>query len=148
MPVLLDTNILLRLLQPRHPHGFVAETAIAALRGKNEVLNITSQNLVEAWAVMTRPLSENGLGFTVEQATAETHALKGLFGLLPELPLHDIWESLVNTHRVSGKNTHDARLVAAMLAHQIGSILTFNVQDFARYPQVAVIDPKTLSSEN
>jgi predicted nucleic acid-binding protein len=64
---------------------------------------------------------------------------------LPEFPLHDIWERLVGLHRVSGKDTHDARLVAAMLAHQVGSILTFNVQDFARYPQVAVIDPKALS---
>jgi hypothetical protein len=66
MAVVLDRNILLRLLQPQHPHGLIAETAIAALRGKNEVLNITSQNLVESWAVMTRSLSENGLGLTVE----------------------------------------------------------------------------------
>ncbi len=94
---------------------------------------------------MTRSLSENGLGLTVEQAMVEMDALKRLFGLLPELPLHGIWEHLVAAHRVSGKNTHDARLVAAMLTHQVGSILTFNVQDFTRYPQVAVIDPTTLS---
>jgi hypothetical protein len=32
------------------------------------VLNLTAQNLVEFWAAITRPVDENGLGFTTEQA--------------------------------------------------------------------------------
>ena len=50
---------------------------------------------------------------------------------------------MVITYRVSGKNTHDPRLVAAMIVHGIGSILTFDVQDFARYTEIVVADPKT-----
>ncbi len=45
------------------------------------------------------------------------------------------WERLVTTHRVSGKNTYDARIVAAMNVHRITGILTVNVQDFTRYPE-------------
>lgn len=34
---------------------------------------------------------------------------------------------------VSGMRVHDARLVAAMLAHGLTHILTFNVKDCQRY---------------
>ncbi len=39
------------------------------------------------WAVATRPVAENGLGLTVEQAIKEVSALKSLFVVLPEMPL-------------------------------------------------------------
>jgi len=113
MAVLLDTNVLLRLLQPHHPHCPAAERALKTLRKRNEVLNLTAQNLVEFWAAVTRPPDENGLGFTTEQAIAEINALNRLFVLLPEAPLLKEWRRLVVAYRVSGKNTHDARLVAA-----------------------------------
>jgi predicted nucleic acid-binding protein len=56
MVVLLDTNILLRFLQPHHPHSPLAERALNILRTRNEVLNLTAQNLVEFWAAITRPV--------------------------------------------------------------------------------------------
>ena len=43
-------------------------------------------------------------------------------------------------YRVSGKNAHDARLVAAMVVHEIESILTFNTGDFLRYEEIRVLD--------
>ncbi len=42
-------------------------------------------------------------------------------------------------YRVSGKNAHDARLVAVMKPHGITRILTFNAADFARYPAVTAM---------
>jgi predicted nucleic acid-binding protein len=140
MAVLLDTNILLRLAQPHHPSAPVAARALRALRANNGMLHITQQNIVEFWAVATRPIAANGLGFSTEQATAEVETLKRLFVLLPELPLQDVWERLVADYRVSGKNAHDARLVAAMVVHGIESILTFNAQDFLRYGKIRVLD--------
>ncbi len=145
MAVLTDTNILLRLLQPHHPHCQIAERALDALRTQNEILNIASQNLVELWAVATRPFDQNGLGLTIEEATRELNQIKRFWVLLPDLPLFEEWERLVKAHRVSGKNTHDARLVAAMHVHGIGSILTFNANDFSRYTGITVIDPAAMS---
>jgi len=142
MAVLVDTNILLRISQPDTTHATIAERALDALRIRNEELRITSQNLVEFWAVATRSLTENGLGFTVEQAMAQMLALKQLFILLPEAPLQSVWERLVTSYRVAGKNSHDARLVAAMMVHGTRSILTFNVQDFTRYAEITVLDPR------
>jgi predicted nucleic acid-binding protein len=144
MPVLVDTNILIRLAQPHHPSAPAAARALRALRTANESLHITQQNLVEFWAVTTRPVTANGLGYTTEQAATEVGTLKRLFDLLPELPLHDEWERLVTHYSVSGKNVHDARLVAAMLVHGVGSVLTFNAQDFARYMEIRVLDAATV----
>ena len=48
-------------------------------------------------------------------------------------------------YRVAGKNTHDARLVAAMVVHGVSSILTFNIQDFTRYAEITIFDPRTLT---
>lgn len=145
MPVLLDTNILLRLLQPHHPHFLPAERSLTVLRRNGEVAHITFQNLVEFWTVITRPMSENGLGLTTEQAIAEVDNLTHLFVLLPEVPLLAVWEYLVAAYRVSGKNTHDARLVAAMMVHGVDRVLTFNTQDFRRYREITAIDPRAVS---
>lgn len=144
MPVLLDTNILVRALQPAHPHCSIAERAITSLHSRRETLWICAQNLMELWAVATRPARENGLGFSVAQTFQELAAIRQHFPLLPETPLYATWESLVTTHQVSGKNTYDARLVAAMLQHHMDSILTFNVQDFTRYRQIRVLDPQAV----
>jgi predicted nucleic acid-binding protein len=146
MAILIDTNILLRSLQPHHPHCAVVERALSALRTRNETLNVTAQNLIEFWAVATRSASENGLGVTVEMATRELSVLKRLFSLLPETtPIFEEWERLVTTRRVSGKNTHDARIVAVMNVHGVTRILTFNVQDFARYQDISAVHPETLA---
>ena len=92
-----------------------------------------------------RPVGDNGLGFTTEQAAVEIKSLLRLFALLPESPLFEEWRELVVKFRVSGKNTHDARLVAAMRVHGLRSILTFNNQDFTRYADITVLDPKNLA---
>jgi predicted nucleic acid-binding protein len=50
----------------------------------------------------------------------------------------------VIAHRVSGVHVHDAKLVAAMIVHGIDQILTFNVDDFARYSEIQVVHPRAI----
>ena len=77
--------------------------------------------------------------------TKEIAVLRRLFVLLPEpSAIFEEWERLVTTHRVSGKQVHDARLVAAMKLLGLKRILTFNVADFARYPDIEVIHPRSV----
>jgi predicted nucleic acid-binding protein len=45
----------------------------------------------------------------------------------------------------TGKSTHDARLVAAMRVHQVTHILTFNIQDFTRYPGINILSPQAIA---
>jgi predicted nucleic acid-binding protein len=98
----IDTNILLRAIQPHHPHCAHAERAVAALRGRKEVLHVAAQNLIEFWAAATHPTGENGLGMSIEQAIHELTAIKRLFSLLPEIPVLGEWEQLVASTQSSG----------------------------------------------
>src|ERR1700691_3252753 len=109
MAFLIDTNILLRTMQPHHPHCAPAERAVAALRSRNEVLHVAAQNLIEFWAAATRPEGENGLGMSIEAAIRELTAIKRLFSPLPEIPVFNEWEQLVVKHSVLGRRTHDTR---------------------------------------
>lgn len=80
MSVLLDTNILTRSAQPGHPMHKAAVDAVDILRTRGEQLYVVPQNMVEFWAVATRPISVNGLGMTPTQAQAELVLIKSLFG--------------------------------------------------------------------
>jgi predicted nucleic acid-binding protein len=147
MNVLLDTNILGRMIEVRHAQHRIAHDAADALGRRGDAPCLVPQVLYELWAVATRPTAANGLGFTPNQAAAELARLQGIFPLLPDTPdIFPEWQRLVVVHQVSGKPAHDARLVAAMAVHGVTHILTFNTQDFARYPGIAALDPAAVAA--
>src|SRR5947209_3852504 len=114
MNVLLDTNILGRMVEAGHAQHATATDAALIARGDTPCL--VPQVLYEFWVVLTRPLASNGLGYSPAQADAELTRLSALYPLLLDSPaIFTEWRRLVTTHGVSGKNGHDARLVAAML---------------------------------
>ncbi len=142
MSVLLDTNILTRSAQPGHPMHKDALEAVGLLKNANEDLCIVPQNLVEFWAVATRPLSVNGLEMTTAQAQTELRKIRSFFRFLADnSAIHHEWEMLVTNHQVSGRNTYDARIVAAMRIYGVSHLLTFNEQDFKRYHDITVMTP-------
>jgi predicted nucleic acid-binding protein len=145
MATLVDTNVLLRLLQPSHYQYGMADAALAGLRKEQADLCIAPQNLVEVWVVATRPVEKNGLGMSPLRIAAEIQAIRGLFRLLEgKAGIVREWEELVSSSRVSGKLAHDAHLVATMKVHAVKNILTFNVDDFGRFPEIRVLDPGKL----
>ena len=144
---LVDSNVLLRLLQPAHVHYPVASSAITGLRQQSVDLCIVPQNLVEFWAVTTRPLAGNGLGMSPLRVADEIRRLRNLFRLLEgAVGIADAWEKLVTGHLVSGKQAHDAHLVAAMNVYKIRRLLTFNGDDFKRFGEIQVIVPMSVSA--
>jgi predicted nucleic acid-binding protein len=54
-------------------------------------------------------------------------------------PKYFLVRSAVSTLEGQGVQVHDARLAAAMYAHGISHILTFNGNDFRRYPGISAI---------
>jgi predicted nucleic acid-binding protein len=143
MRILVDTNILVRILEPSSRLHNAAVESLANLRSDGESLYIVPQNLVEFWAIATRPLEANGLGLDTDSAKVQVDLIKLHFSLVPENELiFGKWQELVVTHQVIGKTTHDARIVAAMLANGLDTILTFNVSDFRRYASdITVLSP-------
>ena len=73
------------------------------------------QNLCEFWNVSTRPAANNAV--------------------LRELMV------LLRAHRVSGRQIHDARLAALILAYSLDGVVTFNTRDFVRYAGTNPIGP-------
>ena len=143
MRVLIDTNVLTRSVQPSHSMHAQAVNAVIELKIRGNDLCVCPQNLVEFWAVATRPESANGLGMSTSEAEIELSKIKSLFLLLEDnASIHAAWERIVIKYHVSGKNSHDARLVAAMKTHGLTQVLTFDGNDFKRYSDITVLSPR------
>jgi predicted nucleic acid-binding protein len=146
MGVLVDTNVLLRRIQPDHQHHAAAIESVARLLATGEQVYFTLQNISEFWNVMTRPIAANGLGFSPAFAVGEVGKIETVLTLLPDSPAaYEEWKRLVSTHAVSGAKVHDARLVALMSVHGIRRILTFNTEDFARF-EIEALHPSAVAT--
>jgi predicted nucleic acid-binding protein len=145
MKVLLDSNILIRWLEPDNPDQVIVVAALDRLMLSNADLCYTSQNLGEFWNAMTRPANRNGYGLSPEEADIRAIEVEAGFRLLPDSPaVHKEWRRLLVDYRVSGVQVHDARLVAAMRVHGVKRILTFNTKDFARFAKIETVHPLQL----
>ncbi len=143
MSYLVDTNVLLRFFELDDPlNDEIAET-IDVLTGSTDDVFICAQIVIEYWAVATRPAgSKNGLGLSTEEANTNITEIRTLMSCLPEpADMADRWQAVVNKHSVQGKQSHDARIAALMLAHGVTHLLTLNPDDFVRYDGVAPVTP-------
>lgn len=142
---LLDTNVILRFCNPSDVEHDLATEAIFYLLNQGDECFLTGQVLIELWVVATRPVEVNGLGWTTEKTRQIIDELLYRFPLLEESPqIFFSWLDLVTTNQVMGKRTHDARLMAVVLANNITHILTFNSSDFAVKSMITVICPQQL----
>ncbi|VXD13140.1 PilT protein [Planktothrix serta PCC 8927] len=142
---LLDTNVILRFCNPSDVQHDLATEAISYLLNQGDECFLTGQVLIELWVVATRPVEVNGLGWTTEKTRQIIDELLNRFPLLEESPqIFFTWLDLVTTNQVMGKRTHDARLMAVVLANNITHILTFNSSDFAVKSMITVICPQQL----
>jgi predicted nucleic acid-binding protein len=146
MSVLVDTNVLLRRIQPDHKDHTLAIDSVARLLGTGEPVYFSFQNISEFWNVMTRPITANGLGFSPAFALGEVGKIETVLEVLPDSPAaYGEWKRLVSAPAVSGVKVHDARLVAAMNVHGVRRILTFNTGDFARF-EIEALHPSAVMS--
>jgi len=143
---LTDSNILLRVGDPKSPLYTLTNTAINLLKAQSARICIVPQNLYEFYVVATRPASaRGGLGITPAQAKTEMIRLRGIFDFRPDTAdIFTEWADLVTLYGVSGVAAHDARLVAAMQVHGIANLLTFNAADFVRYTHITVLHPQNI----
>ena len=143
--ILVDANVLLRIVQIGHPHQQPALDAIAVLRLRDREQFVTCpQVLYEMYAVCTRPVDapNAGLGLTPAAAMAQVETAEHQFDLQPEpVTVVSRWKELVVKYGVTGKATHDARLAALMVEQEIPKLLTFNDSHFARYTEITVLNP-------
>jgi predicted nucleic acid-binding protein len=139
---LVDTNILLRLVQPDSPDYGTIRQCTDRLWERGADLFYTSQNLAEFWNVCTRPADRNGFGFSVAETDERATLIEAKFSFAADSEAtHQEWRKIVVATGVSGIQVHDARMVAAMRVHGIANLLTLNVKDFRRFSGITVLSP-------
>lgn len=147
MILLADTNVLLRFAIRQDPQHQIVRKAVRKLIGQSDEISIFPQSCIEFWNVATRPVKNNGFGYSCKDADFFLRLIERVFPLMSDdAGVYREWRKLVIDFGVSGIQVHDGRIVAAMLVHNITHILTFNTKDFARYSSIGVIaiDPKNV----
>jgi predicted nucleic acid-binding protein len=140
-----DSNILLRLVKRDHSQYPIVRRAIHSLGQNDRMPAYTLQNMTEFWNASTRPFEKNGFGLSIEETERNARDIERDFTFFPDTEaVYREWRKIVVQYRVAGVKVHDARLVAAMHAHGIADILTFNISDFARFTGITPIDPYSI----
>ncbi len=139
---LIDSNILLRWIQPGSPQRPAVRRALRTLIGRSDRLFITAQNQIEFWSVATRSAARGGLALSTAEADRKLRRMERLFHLLPDSPaILPVWRNLVVSVGVTDTRVHDARLAATMQVYGVTQILTFNTADFRHFPGIIPVDP-------
>jgi predicted nucleic acid-binding protein len=142
---LVDSNVLLRWVQPGSPQRPIVRRALRTLVRRGDTLCITPQNQIEFWSVATRSAIRGGLALSPAEADRKLRRIEGVFTLLPDSPaILPAWRQLVAAVGVSDTHVHDARLAAVMQVYSVTHILTFNVSDFLLFPGIIVVDPASV----
>lgn len=144
MLILADTGILVRLLERPDPQHMEVRDAVRVLRRRGHIGVIAHQNAAEFWNVCTRPMtSHGGLGLAIPEADRRLNIIERLFHVFSDsIAAYLLWRRLLIAG--AGVAVHDARLVAFMMTHGVGHILTLNSADFVRYPSIAVMTPASV----
>src|SRR4029077_12023274 len=99
MRYLLDTGILLRLVNRQSVgHDAIRET-VRTLKAQGHITLSSFQNRSEFWNVCTRPdMARGGFGLTVDEARRRLGVIEQIAPLLPDAPeVYDKWRELVVT---------------------------------------------------
>jgi predicted nucleic acid-binding protein len=132
--VLLDTNVLLAATSEGREEHARAVDALDRWPGSGVTLYASGQILREYLAVATRPAPQNGLGLTQSDAVANARAFRDRLRVLDETAqVRERLLGLLDETACTGRQIHDANVVATMLAHGLDVVVTMNVRDFARF---------------
>lgn len=130
----IDTNVLLAATDEGREDHDDAIGSLNAWPGLGLVLYTSGQILREYLAVATRPVVHNGLGMARPAAVANVRGLRTRLHLLAEdEKVADRLLELLDAVECTGKQVHDANVVATALVHGVDTIVTLNVADFARF---------------
>ena len=142
-PCFVDTNMLIYNDQPRSMFHTRAQSILRGLVGSGSRLWISRQIIREYLVTMTRP---NAAGIPFMSHAEAAHAATQI-GAAYEVADEDACVTaclagLVERFQVSGRQIHDANIVATMLTTGVTALATWNAVDFRRYtPLITLVVP-------
>lgn len=136
--VVVDTNVLLA----------ATDRSRAAHRAATDFLNhderqqaVTPQIVREYLVVATRPVDVNGLGLTTADAVSNVRQfLNDMELLLENLNTTTALIDLIGAYPASGKQIHDANILAVAITHRARVIVTDNPRHFSRFNDAIVTE--------
>lgn len=142
---LLDTNVVVRLMEPSASEHVQVENAVRSLIASGNTLVLAPQVLTELWVVATQPAEVNGFGWPPSKSADVIARLRMQFPLLDEgPPAFERWLALVASAEVRGKRAHGAHIAAVMLSQDVTHILTLNTADFGGLPGITAVHPSAV----
>jgi predicted nucleic acid-binding protein len=131
---MLDTNVLLAATDEGRAEHRAALKVVNEWAAGHTDLCTSGQVLREYLAVATRSAEQNGLGMSLPDALGNVRAIRARTSLLAEdSKVSDRLLGLLADIECRGKQVHDANLVATMLVYGVGTVVTMNLADFARF---------------
>jgi toxin-antitoxin system PIN domain toxin len=141
-----DTNVLVYAHFPSSPHHAASYALLQRAERQEITLCVFPQVVAEFISVVTNPrrVSPSKTVEDAVQAVRRVLATPGVVLLsLPESATSTFLDLLL-AHPATGPEIVDRQLVAAMMEHGIGTMVTFNVNDFAGIPNVTAKEPAAL----
>jgi predicted nucleic acid-binding protein len=142
-----DTNVLLSAVDRKRPLHARAVRVLDEMPNAGVELCVCGQVLREFLVVSTRPVSANGLGQRLSDALVNAEAILERSTILEET--REVTRrllSLVRAADCSGKQVHDANLVAVMLEHGVRQLVTDDLDHFRRFGEIEVVDLASLGA--
>lgn len=132
--VMLDTNVFLAATDESRTEHQDALALLNRWPDADTALCVSGQILREYLAVATRPATSNGLGLKPAEAAGNVRAIRQQTALLPEdARVTERLLRLLDDTQFAGRQVHDANIVATMLVHGVGTVVTMNTTDFQRF---------------
>lgn len=138
----IDTNVLVRARFTVAPGHAAARARLRDTVRGIESPRISRQVVREYLAVVTRPQTWSA-PLAMSDALRDVDWFLSAFDMLEDGPeVTRMLAALCREVPIAGRQVHDANIVATMLVHGEGRVLTFDQEDFRRYgDRIAVIDP-------
>jgi predicted nucleic acid-binding protein len=129
-----DTNVLLAASDEARAKHQAALAVLNTWPASGVALYTSGQIIREYLAVATRPVRDNGLGMDRPAALANARAFRTRLRLISEdSKVADRLLEILESVNCSGKQVHDANVVASMLVTGVQTVVTSNVNDFAKF---------------
>lgn len=138
----IDTNVLVRARFAVAPSHDLARARLREALGSEERPRISRQIVREYLAVVTRSQIWSA-PLPMSDALRDVDWFVSEFDILEDGPgVTHVLAELCRAVPVTGRQIHDANIVATMLAHAEQRLLTFDQGDFRRYgSRISLIDP-------
>jgi predicted nucleic acid-binding protein len=131
---MLDTNVLIAATDHTRSEHHDALRIFGEWPAKGVSLCTSGQVLREYLSVATRPRAGNGLEIALADAVRNVRAFRRRTAILVDGgAVVERLLGLLGDVTCGGKQVHDANIVATMLAHNVGAVVTMNLDDFARF---------------